>query len=237
MKRITKIILSLVLVFTMLVLPVCGGVASYNADETTQGNITAANYYDYTFSPYRDIIVWASDDSTATLLSITGQPAGTFAWFYNFVLEYDEAKGAWVVTKADMTMTDSANQSESETLGKGKMVVMFHDLVTKEQQASYDFFINNVEVGKEFYLTVDPSAVFEVYDLVDGVALSTVKVDVAPPAADTETGSEATSEKDDDASNKGEADNQISPLVIVTVVVVLVAAVGGFVIVKKRKAE
>lgn len=255
MKRITKIILSLILTLAVVALPLAGNAASYKADEATtgtQGVLTAANYYDYNFSPYQDIVVWASEDTTATLLSITGQPEGTFAWFYNFVLEYNEENGTWVVTKADMTMADAANQSESELLGPNKMVIMFHDLVTTTQQENYDFFINTVEVGQEYYLGVHPSAIFEVYDKVDGVFLSTVPVEVEEPETESEAESEATSEVESEAASENESEatsenennasaneeqTPTSPLVIVTVIVVLVAIAGVIIILVKRKGE
>jgi len=243
MKRNSfKKILAFVLVLAAVVLPVLGNPASYKATEATgeasgtQGVITAANYYDYSFSPYQDIIVWASEDSTASLLSITGQPEGTFAWFYNFVLEYNEENGTWVVTKADMSMTDSANQSEKELLGPNKMVVMFHDLVVDQQKDSYNFFLETVEVGKEYYLGVHPSAIFEVYDKVDGVFLSTEPVEVEAPETESEEEKETTSE-DKSENNAGTTDgkNPVSPLVIATVVVVIIAVVGIVVVVVKRK--
>ena len=224
-------------------LPVCGSAASYKADEATpgtQGVLTAVNYVDYTMSSYQDIIVFACSDNTQTMLTLTGQDEATFAWWYNFVLEYNAEKGTWVVTKADMTMADSAIQNCKEPLGEGKMVIMFHDNITKTQKDSYDFFLSTVEVGREYYLGVHPSLVFDVYDRVDGVFLSTEKVEVAPPETESEVESEkeseATSEKDSENNAGAGADQgQISPLVIVTVVVVLVAAAGAIVMVKKRK--
>jgi hypothetical protein len=137
---------------------------------------------------------------------------------------------------------DGANESESELLGPGKIIVMFHGEVVKQQQESFDFFVNTVKVGQEYYLTVDPSEVFEVYDLVDGVALSTEKVEVAPPASEEPSESEkapAVSEKEsENAGNKNEQpESQVSPLVIATVVVVLVAVAGAVVMVMKRKKD
>lgn len=251
MKRITKIILSFILILGAVVLPVCGNVASYKADEATsgtQGVLTSVNYVDYNFGSFNDIMVFATEDSTQTLLTLTGQDEATFAWWYNFVLEYNEEKGTWVVTKADMSMADGANQNCTEPLGPGKMVIMFHDNVTKTQQESYDFFLNTVKEGQEYYLGVHPSYIFDVYDKVEGAFLSTEKVEVTPPPTESEEESETISEtegtsgKDTEGTSEnennagvGEEKNPVSPLVIVTVVVVLVAIAGAVVMVIKRK--
>ena len=109
MKRITKIILSFILVLAAVVLPLVGNTTNYKADEVTQGNLTAANSVDYQFGSFKDIIVFACSDATQNLLTLTGQDEATFAWWYNFVLEFNAEKGTWVVTKADMSMADGAN--------------------------------------------------------------------------------------------------------------------------------
>lgn len=245
MKRTTKIILSVILVLATVVLPLFGNATNYKADETTQGNLTVANSVDYQFGSFNDIMVFATNDSTQNLLTLTGQNEDTFAWWYNFVLEYNSEKGTWVVTKADMTMADSANANCTEPLGEGKMYVMFHDNVTKTQQESYDFFLNTVEVGQEYYLSVDPSYIFDVYDWVEDAFLSTVPVDVkAPETPSEEPSSEPESEKPSEPSSEPTGtpstpptpdNNQIDPLVIVAVVVVVIAVAGGVVIVIKRK--
>ena len=247
MKRITKIILSIILVLAAVVLPLFGNTTNYKADEVTQGNLTAANSVDYQFGSFNDIIVFACSDSTQTLLTLTGQDEATFAWWYNFVLEFNAEKGTWVVTKADMSMADGANAYCTEPLGEGKMYVMFHDNVTKTQKESYDFFLNTVEVGKEYYLSVDTSYIFDVYDWVEDAFLSTVPVDVkAPetpseePSSATEPESEPVSEPESKPADKpatpgNNNDNQVNPLVIVAVVVVVIAVAGGVVVVIKRK--
>ena len=242
MKRITKIILSIILVLAAVVLPLFGNTTNYKADEVTQGNLTAANSVDYQFGSFNDIIVFACSDATQNLLTLTAQDEATFAWWYNFVLEFNAEKGTWVVTKADMSMADGANAYCTEPLGEGKMYVMFHDNVTKTQKESYDFFLNTVKVGQEYYLSVDTSYIFDVYDWVEDAFLSTVPVDVkAPetpseePSSATEPESEPVSEPESKPATPGNNnDNQVNPLVIVAVVVVAIAVAGGVVVVIKR---
>ena len=243
MKNSFKHLLVAILVLAAVVLPVIGSANSYKATETTetevevgtQGVLTAANMYDWNFGAYNDIIVFMSYDDTQTLSTLTGQTEGdSFAWFYNFLLEYNAEKGTWVVTKADMEMGDSANQLRNETLGEGKMVVMFHDLVTTKQQESYDFFMNTVEVGAEFYLGIHPDYIYDVYDYVDGAFLSTVPVEVEEPVVEDTTDTEAdtttgTDDKTDDAKDG------VNPIVIVAAVVVVLAIVGVVIVVAKRK--
>ncbi len=246
MKRTTKIILSVILVLAAVVLPLFGNAASYKADEATvtQGNLTAANSVDYQFGSFNDIMVFACSDSTQNLLTLTAQDEATFAWWYNFVLEYNSEKGTWVVTKADMSMADSANAYCTEPLGEGKMYVMFHDNVTKTQQESYDFFLSTVEVGQEYYLSVDPSYIFDVYDWVEDAFLSTVPVEVKAPEVPSEEEPEKPSEPSSEPTGTPSTpstpttpdnNNQIDPLVIVAVVVVVIAVAGGVVVVIKRK--
>jgi hypothetical protein len=245
MKNSFKHLLVAILVLAAVVLPVIGSANSYKATETTesteveigtQGVLTAANMYDWNFGCYNDIIVFMSYDDTQTLSTLTGQTEGdSFAWFYNFMLEYNAEKGVWVVTKADMEMGDSANQLRNETLGEGKMIVMFHDLVTTKQQESYDFFMNTVEVGAEFYLGIHPDYIYDVYDYVDGAFLSTVPVEVeAPEVEDTTTEDATTEDTTTDTEDKDDAKG-VNPIIIVAAVVVVLAIVGVVIVVAKRK--
>ena len=239
MKKITKIVLSL-LVLAAVVLPIAGNAASYKAAEaegTTQGVITCANMYDWNFGSYNDVIAFISLDETQTLSTLTGQADETvFGWFYNALLEYDEAKGAWVVTKADLEQ-DGVNANAATTLGEGKMVIMFHDNLAKSKQADLDFYKANLVDGKELYLGVHPSEMYDVYDYVDGAFLSTVAVEVAEPEVETET---TTDDANDDAAADDkdadkDAEGGINPLVIAVVVVVVIAVVGVVVVANKRK--
>ena len=238
MKKITKIVLSL-LILAAVVLPITGNAASYKAAEaegTTQGVITCANMYDWNFGSYNDVIAFISLDDTQTVGTLTGQADETvFGWFYNALLEYDAAKGAWVVTKADLEK-DGVNANHNTTLGEGKMVIMFHDNLTKSKQADFDFYLANLVDGKELYLGVDPSVMYDVYDYVEGAFLSTVPVEVEAPEAETESTDDA---KDDAAADDKDADKEakggVDPLVIAVVVVVVIAVVGVVVVANKRK--
>ena len=242
MKNSFKNLLVAILVLAAVVLPVFAGAESFKAteaEETTQGVITCANMYDYNFGSYNDIIAFVSADNTQTLSTLTGQDEATFAWFYNALLEYDEAKGAWVVTRADLEM-DGVNANANETLGEGKMVIMFHDNVTKTQEASYNFFKENLVDGKELYLGVHPSVIFVVYDYVDGAFLSTVPVEVAEPEVEDTTADDTeadTTTKDTEADKDADADKEggVNPIVIVAIVVVVIAIVGIIIVVAKRK--
>lgn len=238
MKKITKIVLSL-LILAAVVLPIAGNAASYKAAEaegTTQGVITCANMYDWNFGSYNDVIAFISLDDTQTVGTLTGQADETvFGWFYNALLEYDAAKGAWVVTKADLEQ-DGVNANHNTTLGEGKMVIMFHDNLAKSKQAELDFYKANLVDGKELYLGVDPSVLYDVYDYVEGAFLSTVPVEVEAPEAETESTDDA---KDDAAADDKDADKEakggVDPLVIAVVVVVVIAVVGVVVVANKRK--
>ena len=238
MKKITKIVLSL-LILAAVVLPIAGNAASYKAAEaegTTQGVITCANMYDWNFGSYNDVIAFISLDDTQTVGTLTGQADETvFGWFYNALLEYDAAKGAWVVTKADLEQ-DGVNANHNTTLGEGKMVIMFHDNLAKSKQAELDFYKANLVDGKELYLGVDPSVLYDIYDYVEGAFLSTVPVEVEAPEAETESTDDA---KDDAAADDKDADKEakggVNPLVIAVVVVVVIAVVGVVVVANKRK--
>lgn len=246
MKKLTKIVLSL-LILAAVVLPIAGNAASYKAAEaegTTQGVITCANMYDWNFGSYQDVIAFISLDETQTMGTLTGQqdPA-VFGWFCSALLELDEAKGVWVVKEAYTSPDGVANPFHNTTLGEGKMVIMYHANLAGAKQADYDFYNTNLVVGKEFYLGVHPSAMYDVYDYVDGAFLSTVPVEVDEPEPETE----ATDDADKDDANKDDAnadadkdadkdaEGGINPLVIAVVVVVIIAVVGVIVVVSKKK--
>ena len=242
MKNSFKNLLVAILVLAAVVLPVFAGAESFKAtetDEVTQGVITCANMYDWNFGSYNDVQAFISLDDTQSLSTLTGQadPA-VFGWFYNALLEYNAEKGVWVVTNADLEM-DGINENCEVTLGEGKMVLMFHDNVTKTQEASFNFYKEVLVDGAELYLGVDPSVLYDVYDYVDGAFLSTVPVEVEAPAteddttaddteADTTTGTE--DDKEADADKAG-----VNPIVIVAIVVVVIAIVGIVIVVAKRK--
>lgn len=244
MKKITKIVLSL-LILAAVVLPLAGNTTSYKAaeaDGTTQGVITCANMYDWNFGSYQDVIAFISLDETQTMGTLTGQADATvFGWFSSALLELDEAKGAWVVKEVYTEPTGGENPFHNTTLGEGKMVIMFHANLASAKQADYDFYKANLVVGKELYLGVHPSLMYDVYDYVDGAFLSTVPVEVAEPeteATDDADKDVANADDNKDADADKDAEGGINPLVIAVVVVVVVAVVGVIVVVsKKKKAE
>ena len=219
------------------------------AGAATQGVITCVDLYDWNFGSYNDIIAFMSLDETQTMGTLTGQAdEKVFGWFCSALLEYDEAKGAWVVTDTYLEPVDGPNPFHNTALGEGKMVLMFHGNVTKTQQESYDFFMANLVEGKELYLGVDPSVMYDLYDYVDGAFLSTVPVEVEPPVeedttteeTEEDTTVEKESEKEDKEANKDadkEADKEegMNPILIVAIVVVVVAVIGVIVVVAKRK--
>lgn len=245
MKKLTKIVLSL-LILAAVVLPLAGNTTSYKAAEaegTTQGVITCANMYDWNFGSYQDVIAFISLDETQTMGTLTGQadPA-VFGWFCSALLELDEAKGAWVVKEVYTEPTGGENPFHNTTLGEGKMVIMYHGNLASAKQADLDFYKANLVVGKELYLGVHPSLMYDVYDYVEGAFLSTVPVEVAEPEPETEATDDANKDDaDKDDANKDDADKDanaeggISPLVIAVVVVVVIAVVGVIVVVSKNK--
>jgi hypothetical protein len=128
---------------------------------------------------------------------------------------------------------------ETEPLGEGKMVIMYHDQVATNEKESFDFYSANLVEGKELYLGVDPSALYDVYDYVDGAYLSTTPVDVEEPEADDNASDD--SAKDDSAADDKDADKEagMNPVVIAVIVVAVIAVVGvvAVVVSKRKKAE
>jgi hypothetical protein len=241
MKKMTKVVLSLILTLALVVLPVAGNTASFNAaeaDAPTQGKISAANMYDWNGSQFYDFLVFMSLDEVNTVGTMTGQQPGVFVWQVGALLEFDAAKNAWVVTKADLAC-DGVFDLETEALGEGKMVLMYHPNVETNEKESFDFYAANLVEGKELYLGVDPSALYDVYDYVDGAYLSTTPVDVEEPEADDNASDD--SAKDDSAADDKDADKEagMNPVVIAVIVVAVIAVVGvvAVVVSKRKKAE
>ena len=123
------------------------------------GYVHWANCYDWSGNGSASgIYVFASADETATASTIIAQPVGTFGWWYSLVLEYDEAKDAYVVVVSDMEM-DGNNATETATLGKGKISLMFHGDAMNNHADSCNFFMNHAAVGTEYKLTGDYDAI------------------------------------------------------------------------------
>lgn len=124
----------------------------------TSGNLTYANAYDWSSGAYqKNIFVYASATETATPLNLVGQAAGVFGWQNGLVLEYNEAKGTWKVVVSDLDSGDGANAAEAQTLGAGRMIIIFHNDIANYLADSYTFFMEKAVLGAEFYLSVDVS--------------------------------------------------------------------------------
>ncbi len=122
------------------------------------GHLHRANSYDWYTSYLQDIVVFASDNASASVNSIMGSD-GSFEWQYGIVLEYNEEKGTFVVTLADMDTTDGVNAAEPATLGYGKLAVIFHSAVADAQPESFEYFTTHAEIGTEYYLVGDYDAI------------------------------------------------------------------------------
>ena len=84
--------------------------------------VTFANGYDWT-AQVNQIYMFATDDATASISSLTGQDAATYAWFHTVVLEENE-DGNYEVKAAGFGKDTGAI---AETLGAGKVIIMAHD--------------------------------------------------------------------------------------------------------------
>ena len=64
---------------------------------TVTGNLTYANSYNWDDGTFHlnNVLVCASSDSTATPLSVVGQGANFFQWWYGVVFEYDDTTATW----------------------------------------------------------------------------------------------------------------------------------------------
>lgn len=137
------------------------------------GYLGRANSYDWS-NHASAIFSFASADETATASSILGQPAGTFGWWYSFVLEYNEANGTFVVTIAD-TLMDGVNAIETATLGYGKLAFMYHGDFANTDADSFNYFLEKATVGTEFYLVGDYDAIVATWDVLADTYLTTEK--------------------------------------------------------------
>ena len=160
MKRINvRRVLGLVACFAMLLGTLVNPAMTAKAEETVEGGgLHWGNCYDWSGNGSASgIYAFTSADETASASTIIGQPAGTFGWWYSLVLEYDEAKGTYVVVVSDMVM-DGVNATETETLGYGKISLMFHGDAMTNHADSCNYFLEHAEVGTEYYLVGDYDA-------------------------------------------------------------------------------
>ena len=92
---------------------------------TKEGAVaTFANGYDWT-AQVNQIYIFASEDTTASIASLTGQVPDTYAWFHTVVLEANE-DGTYEVVAVGFGGDTGAI---SESLGEGKVILMAHDSV------------------------------------------------------------------------------------------------------------
>ena len=155
-----------------------------NQINAPKGYLNRTNSYDYDMGYTKDICVFASQNASDTVLTLTKQDEATFAWWYNFVLEYNAAKGKWIVTKADMQINNS-NECQTEPLGENKMVVMFHEDVANNQRESVEFFLQTVRVGQEYWLVGDSGSIVSGSDKLNGVYLTTENPNATPTPTPT----------------------------------------------------
>ena len=83
---------------------------------------TFANGYDWT-AQVNQIYIFASEDTAASISTLTGQDAGTYAWFHTVVLEAN-GDGTYTVAAAGFGGDTGAIAA---TLGEGKVILMAHD--------------------------------------------------------------------------------------------------------------
>ena len=86
------------------------------------GTVTYANGYDWN-AGVEQIYAFASEDAEASISTITGQPAETFAWWYTVILEQNP-DGTYEVISADYATNNGAI---TEGLGEGKIIIMAHE--------------------------------------------------------------------------------------------------------------
>ncbi len=140
-----------------------------------KGILGRVNSYDWGANGHANAVFsFVSSDETATASTILGQPVGTFAWWYAFVLEYNEDNGTFVVTVAD-TVMDGVNAIETATLGYGKLAFMFHDGFKDTDADTFNYFLEKATVGTEFYLVGDYDVMGATWDVIADTYLTTEK--------------------------------------------------------------
>ena len=140
-----------------------------------KGILGRVNSYDWSATGYANTVFsFVSSDETATASTLLGQPVGTFAWWYAFVLEYNEDNGTFVVTVAD-TLMDGVNAIETATLGYGKLAFMFHDGFKDTDADTFNYFLEKATVGTEFYLVGDYDVMGATWDVIADTYLTTEK--------------------------------------------------------------
>ena len=98
-------------------------------DPGSKGVCSFANGYDWS-AMVNQIYIFASSDASASISTLTGQPANTFGWWHTIILEENE-DGNYVVTSAEF---GNVNNGDSQTLGAGKVIIMAHDTTTAKAE-------------------------------------------------------------------------------------------------------
>ncbi len=186
MKRINvRRVLGLLACFAMLLGTLVNPVTTAKAEETVEGGgLHWANCYDWSGNGSGSgIYVFASTDETASASTIIGQAPGTFGWWYSLVLEYNEEKGTYVVVVSDMVM-DGTNATETATLGKGKISIMFHGDAMTNHADSCNYFLEHAEVGTEYQLVGDYDAMLATAGALTDTYLVAVETEEEPAATE-----------------------------------------------------
>ncbi|MBO5097127.1 MAG: hypothetical protein J6B96_02300 [Agathobacter sp.] len=136
-KKVLALLTVLVMVLSIVAVPN----VSANADEA-KGEINFANGYDWT-NQSTQFYAFASADETATAGSITGQGVGFMGWFSGVVLELNEDYNYVVKLVAP---ADGTNEAEAETLGAGKVAIIWHSDAATAHPETAAFFAS-LQVG------------------------------------------------------------------------------------------
>lgn len=158
MKKLTKLILSLALVLTVL-----ASATNYQAAETS-GKVTYVNGA----LQATEINLWAN--AYAPELNWQNTVAGDYGWWYAMLLENDPATGVWTVVKCDTpdgnpcSVMQTGKVGYDEATGVTTIAILFHSLAgsadanvagSGKYAADYTFFSENCAVGTKFELEGD----------------------------------------------------------------------------------
>lgn len=212
MKKLTKLILSLALVLTVLA-------SATNYQAADKAKLTFANGYDWT-AQTNQVYVFASEDSSQSISALTGQDAATYAWFHTVILK-DNGNGAYTVEKVGL---GSETGAITEALGKGKVIIMAHDLV--QDKDSYNW-LKELKVGDKLSINAswsDIAAKFaEVVNYEISVAKATSTPSTTPDAGTTTTPDAGTSTPSTDVPSTGDATPVVAMASMLFVAVAFVA--------------
>ena len=214
--------------------------------ESTIGYLTKSNAYNWLDDHLKQILVLTSDDPELEASAILGQSSANnvFGWWYGLTLEYNEEKGVFVVTAADLN-PDGVCEMEAEKMGYGKMVIIFYPDVKEKQPESVAYFLTHAEIGTEHYLVGNYDDMIWVYDKLADTYLTSekpetywTKSDATPTPEPTATTAptEAPAEPTQAPTPVVQEDPGMNPIVIAVIAVAVVAVVGVvIVVIKKRK--